>query len=79
MLAALMAAAPASAHGGATGPQDILQDYGVLVFLLAIFVLGAGVLAWVTLSPAPHPEQPEPAQGAPSEPGRQPAARTGGR
>ena len=38
-------------HGGVTGLQDVAQDYGVLIFLLAVVLIGAGVLAWVMLSP----------------------------
>jgi hypothetical protein len=38
-------------HGGVTGLQDVVQDYGVLVFLLAVLLIGAGVLVWVMLSP----------------------------
>jgi hypothetical protein len=38
----------ASAHGGATGAQDFLQDYGGLVFLAIVVVVGAGVVAWVS-------------------------------
>ena len=48
---ALLRASPAAAHGGATGAADVLQDYGVLIFLLAVVLIGAGVLAWVLLSP----------------------------
>ena len=48
---ALMAAAPVAAHGGATGAADVLQDYGVLLFVLAVVLVGAGVLAWVLLTP----------------------------
>ncbi len=44
----------ASAHGGVTGTQDLLQDYGVLGFLLAVVLLGAGVVAWVLRAP-PEP------------------------
>src|SRR5574341_603676 len=61
--AMLSAARPALAHGGATGAQDVLQDYGVLIFLVAVVLIGAGVLAWVTLSPPPEPATPEPAPG----------------
>jgi hypothetical protein len=46
-------AAPALAHGGVTGVQDILQDYGALAFLLAVVLIGAGVLTWVVLAPQP--------------------------
>ena len=38
----------ALAHGGVTGTQDLVQDYGVLVFLLAVVLIGAGVVAWFT-------------------------------
>ena len=51
----LLALAPGRglAHGGVTGMQDVVQDYGVLVFLAAVVLIGAGVLAWVMLSPQP--------------------------
>jgi len=35
------------AHGGITGTRDVVQDYGVLVFLVAVVLIGAGVVAWV--------------------------------
>ena len=56
----LLAAAPAAAHGGVTGTQDVLQDYGVLLFLLAVVMIGAGVLTWVLLSPQPEEDTTEP-------------------
>lgn len=52
--AAAMSFAPgaaALAHGELTGMQDVVQDYGVLLFLVATILIGAGVLAWVTFSP----------------------------
>lgn len=49
-------ATPALAHGGLSGSQDVLSHYGVLVFLLAVVIVGAGVVAWVTLSPEPDEE-----------------------
>jgi hypothetical protein len=51
------APATASAHGGVTGMQDVVQDYGVLIFLMAVVLIGAGVLTWVMLSP--QEEEPE--------------------
>ena len=53
----------ALAHGGVTGTQDVLQDYGTLVFLLAVVLIGAGVVAWVLrVPPSPEDEdEPEPA------------------
>jgi hypothetical protein len=63
----LLLAAPVAAHGGITGLQDVVQDYGVLVFLIAIVLVGAGVVTWVALSPEPEPE-PE-AEGAPPNQG----------
>jgi hypothetical protein len=42
---------PAFAHGSVTGAQDIVQDNLALIFLLAVVLIGAGVLAWVLLSP----------------------------
>jgi hypothetical protein len=50
-LLVLVAATPVGAHGGVTGPRDVVQDYGVLLFLVATVLIGAGVLAWATLSP----------------------------
>ena len=47
----------AFAHGGVTGMQDVVQDYAVLIFLLAVVLIGAGVLTWVMLSP--QEEEPE--------------------
>ena len=41
----------ALAHGGVTGTQDLAQDYGVLIFLLAVVLIGAGVVAWVVRAP----------------------------
>ena len=54
-------------HGGVTGLQDVAQDYGVLLFLLAVVLIGAGVLAWVMLTPqADEDESPdEPERSAP--------------
>jgi hypothetical protein len=51
LLLALAQTRTAAAHGGVTGPQDFIQDNGVLLFLVATVLIGAGVLAWVTLSP----------------------------
>jgi len=73
----LALAAPALAHGEVTGVQDVVQDYGVLLFLAATVLIGAGVLAWVTFSPQPDEEDeaageaPGGAQagGAPGAPG----------
>ncbi len=63
----LLAATPALAHGGVTGAQDIIQDYGVLIFLIAVVLIGAGVLVWVMLSPQPESDTTEaPPGGAPS-------------
>jgi hypothetical protein len=50
-------ASPAGAHGGVTGVHDIVQDYGVLLFLVAVVLIGAGVLAWVTFSPQPDEDE----------------------
>jgi hypothetical protein len=52
----LVPATPAMAHGEVTGVQDVVQDYGVLLFLVATVLIGAGVLAWVTFSPQPDEE-----------------------
>jgi hypothetical protein len=46
----------AAAHGGVTGTRDLLQDYGVLAFLLAVVLVGAGVVAWVLQTPAEPPD-----------------------
>lgn len=54
VLLVLAAPPPVAAHGGATGVDDALQDYGVMAFLLATVLIGAGVLAWVMLSPTPR-------------------------
>lgn len=43
----------ASAHGGVTGAQDFMQDYALLLFLLAVILIGAGVLVWVLIAPMP--------------------------
>jgi hypothetical protein len=45
------------AHGGVTGVQDVVQDYGVFIFLIAVVLIGAGVLTWVMLSP--QEDEPE--------------------
>lgn len=44
------------AHGSITGAQDLVQDNAILLFLLAVVLIGAGVLAWVMLSPQPDPD-----------------------
>ncbi len=44
----------AIAHGGVTGAQDLFQDYGLLLFLVAVILIGAGVLVWVLLAAKPH-------------------------
>ncbi|MGI8424808.1 MAG: hypothetical protein ACR2NO_11990 [Chloroflexota bacterium] len=49
-------------HGGVTGVQDVVQDYGVLLFLVAVVLIGAGVLAWVMLSPQPDEEEADEAR-----------------
>ena len=51
----------AAAHGGVTGTQDLVQDYGVLIFLLAVVLIGAGVVAWVLREPPPPEDEEEPA------------------
>ena len=66
---------PALAHGEVTGVQDVIQDYGVLLFLSATVLIGAGVLAWVTFSPQPdeeEEEEPDPLDppAEPQEPGQ---------
>ncbi len=52
----LITASPriAIAHGGVTGTQDLVQDYGLPLFLVAVILIGAGVLVWVLLAPMPH-------------------------
>ena len=52
---ALLSATPklSTAHGGVTGAQDLVQDYGLLLFLVAVILIGAGVLVWVLLAPMP--------------------------
>jgi hypothetical protein len=80
-LLVLAAATPAGAHGGVTGPRDVVQDYGVLLFLVATALIGAGVLAWVTCSPQGGEDDDEDdlaAEGAPpSGPAGAPAAPDG--
>jgi len=51
--------APAFAHGSVTGSQDFVQDNAALIFLLALVLIGAGVLAWVMLSPQSPAEEAE--------------------
>lgn len=58
----LVPGAAALAHGEITGMQDVVQDYGVLLFLVATILIGAGVLAWVTFSP--QADEADEAQGA---------------
>ncbi|MBI3973200.1 MAG: hypothetical protein HY332_18140 [Chloroflexi bacterium] len=61
----LITATPAAAHGGATGAQDVVQDYGVFIFLAAVVLIGAGVVVWVLRAPPPGPEaQDTPEAGA---------------
>lgn len=73
-----LVAGPVKAHGEITGAQDIVQDYGVLLFLVATILLGVGVLAWVTFGPQPdEAEVDRPAgSGRPGE--REGDAITGG-
>ena len=73
LLAPLALATPVAAHGGVTGPQDVVQDYGVLLFLVATVLIGVGVLAWVTFSPQAD-EDDEDESGGQSEAGREDAA-----
>jgi ABC-type uncharacterized transport system permease subunit len=40
----LALATPALAHGEVTGVQDVVQDYGVLLFLVATVLIGAAVV-----------------------------------
>lgn len=49
---ALLAFVPgtASAHGGTGGASDFLTDYGPLLVVLAVVLLGAGLTAWVLLA-----------------------------
>jgi hypothetical protein len=63
----LVLAAPAAAHGGVTGVQDLVQDYGVLVFLVAIVLVGAGVVTWVALSPEPQPDESQGEAASPDQ------------
>jgi hypothetical protein len=58
---------PALAHGEVTGVQDVIQDYGVLLFLSATVLIGAGVLAWVTFSPQPDEDEEGAETGEPQE------------
>jgi hypothetical protein len=61
-------ALPALAHGEVTGVQDVIQDYGVLLFLSATVLIGAGVLAWVTFAPQPDEDEEEAELAASDEP-----------
>jgi hypothetical protein len=75
VLWSLALAAPAAAHGEVTGVQDVIQDYGVLLFLVATVLIGAGVLAWVTFSPQPDEDEEEAAvEGAAPAPRAVPVA-----
>jgi hypothetical protein len=58
-------ARPAAAHGGVVGAQDLVQDYGALIFLLAIVLIAAGVLAWVMFGPE-RAEEADAKQDAPT-------------
>lgn len=42
---------PALAHGDAAGARHFVEDYAVLLFLVAVVLVGAGVLVWVMLAP----------------------------
>ncbi|HEX2036107.1 MAG TPA: hypothetical protein VHS99_18150 [Chloroflexota bacterium] len=76
VLLCLATATPVAAHGEVSGVQDVVQDYGVLVFLVATVLIGAGVLAWVTFSPqaGDEDETDDPAEpaSAPHEPANAP-------
>jgi hypothetical protein len=56
-LPALAWATTAAAHGNVTGTQDIVQDYGVLIFLGVVVLVGAALVAWLSLSPEPGEEE----------------------
>jgi hypothetical protein len=71
----ILTATPAWAHGEVTGAQDIIQDYGVFIFLLAVVLIGAGVLVWVLLSPTPDEELTGTSHGEIKEP-QEPNTRT---
>jgi hypothetical protein len=73
----LALATPALAHGEVTGVQDVVQDYGVLLFLVATVLIGAGVLAWVTFSPQPDEEDEAAAGDQPAGDGASGAAESG--
>jgi hypothetical protein len=62
----------ALAHGEVTGVQDVIQDYGVLLFLSATVLIGAGVLAWVTFSPQPDEEEAAEEEPDPLDPPAEP-------
>ena len=63
---------PALAHGEVTGVQDVIQDYGVLLFLSATVLIGAGVLAWVTVSTQPDEEEAAEEEPDPLDPPAEP-------
>ncbi len=65
-LLALAWATTAAAHGSVTGTQDIVQDYGVLIFLGVVVLVGAALVAWLSLSPEPGADE-EGEEGGASE------------
>jgi hypothetical protein len=80
LFALLALATPAAAHGGVTGPQDAVQHYGVLLFLVATVLIGVGVLAWVTFSPqADEDEDEDEGEGEPGEAAEAPVTPGGSR
>lgn len=61
---ALLPAAPAEAHGGATGAQEFLQHNLVTAALLLVIVLAAGSLVWLNRPDARDGRSRRPARPA---------------
>jgi hypothetical protein len=73
--ASVLASVPAtaSAHGGTSGASDFLTDYGPLLAIAAVVLLGAGLAAWVLLArPDATPGGDESEGGAAAPPGAEP-------
>lgn len=68
-LGVALAPAPAAAHGGRTGVDDLLVDYGLLAFAAVVVFVGAAVLAWLSFHPPAGPVTPDDA--VPQEPDHQ--------
>ena len=53
-LALALVPRPAAAHGGRTGAEDLLVDYGLLAFAAVVVFIGAAVAAWLSFRPPPE-------------------------